>query len=180
MKNRINKIGAALTILTFGIICGIGGYELRSFTDSASSPLPISKGGTGTNSFPANSVITGNGALPMSSRGIDAVPQPSSNAVLTSGGAYNAYSSIQGAGQFIFRLGTAELGGQYITFRYDPNTKILHFSQNTGAKNFTWGAGEADRHVNIILKLPTGWKITFSDALGYQSLEGNGTHRYGG
>jgi hypothetical protein len=47
MKNRIKKIGTALTILTFGLICGIGGYELRSSTDSASSVLPISKGGTG-------------------------------------------------------------------------------------------------------------------------------------
>jgi hypothetical protein len=49
MKKKINKIGAALTILTFGLICGIGGYELRSSTDSASSVLPITKGGTGNN-----------------------------------------------------------------------------------------------------------------------------------
>jgi hypothetical protein len=32
------------------VICGIGGYELRSSTDSATSPLPIAKGGTGAKS----------------------------------------------------------------------------------------------------------------------------------
>ncbi|MDR2748827.1 MAG: hypothetical protein LBB10_02920 [Bifidobacteriaceae bacterium] len=50
MKNRINKIGAALTILTFGLICAIGGYEMNSSTDANSSVLPITKGGTGANS----------------------------------------------------------------------------------------------------------------------------------
>jgi hypothetical protein len=49
MKKKINKIGAALTVLTFGLICGISGYELQSSTDSASSVLPITKGGTGNN-----------------------------------------------------------------------------------------------------------------------------------
>ncbi|MDR2748880.1 MAG: hypothetical protein LBB10_03210 [Bifidobacteriaceae bacterium] len=49
MKKKINKIGAALTVLTFGLICGISGYELKSSTDSATSPLPIAKGGTSAN-----------------------------------------------------------------------------------------------------------------------------------
>ncbi|MDR2748986.1 MAG: hypothetical protein LBB10_03765 [Bifidobacteriaceae bacterium] len=61
MKNRMNKIqnalkqikpqkiGAAITVMLFGLICAIGGYELRSSTDGASSPLPVSKGGTGAN-----------------------------------------------------------------------------------------------------------------------------------
>ncbi|MDR2748313.1 MAG: hypothetical protein LBB10_00205 [Bifidobacteriaceae bacterium] len=61
MKNRINKIqnalkqikpqkiGAVITVLLFGLICAIGGYELNSATGGSSSVLPIAKGGTGNN-----------------------------------------------------------------------------------------------------------------------------------
>ncbi|MDR2748360.1 MAG: hypothetical protein LBB10_00450 [Bifidobacteriaceae bacterium] len=88
MKKKINKIGAALTVLTFGLICGISGYELHSSTDSVSSPLPVSKGGTGGNSFPANSVLVGNGPLSFGSRGIDTTPQNGSNNLITSDALY--------------------------------------------------------------------------------------------
>ncbi|MDR2748302.1 MAG: hypothetical protein LBB10_00145 [Bifidobacteriaceae bacterium] len=49
-KIKLQKVGTIITVLLFGLICAIGGYELRSSTDSASSPLPVSKGGTGANS----------------------------------------------------------------------------------------------------------------------------------
>jgi hypothetical protein len=77
------------------VICGIGGYELRSSTDSASSPLPVSKGGTGGNNFPANSVLVGNGSLSFSSRGIDTTPQSGSNNLITSNGVYNRTDNLQ-------------------------------------------------------------------------------------
>jgi hypothetical protein len=100
MKNRINKIqnilkqikpkkiGTIITVLLFGAICTIGGYGLRSSTDGASSPLPVSKGGTGGNNFPTNSVLVGNGPLSFSSRGIDTTPQNGSNNLITSDALY--------------------------------------------------------------------------------------------
>jgi hypothetical protein len=100
MKNRINKIqnalkqikpqkvGTIITVLLFGAICAIGGYELRSSTDGASSALPVSKGGTGGNNFPANSVLVGNGPLSFSSRGIDTTPQNGSDNLITSNALY--------------------------------------------------------------------------------------------
>jgi hypothetical protein len=106
MKSRINKIqnalkqikpqkvGAILTVLLFGAICAIGGYELRSSTDGASSPLPVSKGGTGGNNFPANSVLVGNGPLSFSSRGIDTTPQSGSNNLITSDALYQGSPAV--------------------------------------------------------------------------------------
>ncbi|MDR2748687.1 MAG: hypothetical protein LBB10_02175 [Bifidobacteriaceae bacterium] len=54
LKNKLQqikpqKIGAVITVLLFGLICAIGGYELNSATSGASSVLPIAKGGTGSN-----------------------------------------------------------------------------------------------------------------------------------
>jgi hypothetical protein len=49
MKKKINKIGTVTTVLLFGAICAIGGYELRSSTNSSNSVLPIAKGGTNAN-----------------------------------------------------------------------------------------------------------------------------------
>ncbi|MDR2748876.1 MAG: hypothetical protein LBB10_03190 [Bifidobacteriaceae bacterium] len=48
-KIKPQKIGTIITVLLFGAICAIGGYELRSSTDSNSSVLPIAKGGTSAN-----------------------------------------------------------------------------------------------------------------------------------
>jgi hypothetical protein len=54
LKNKLQqvkpqKIGAVITVLLFGLICAIGGYEINSATSGASSVLPIAKGGTGAN-----------------------------------------------------------------------------------------------------------------------------------
>ncbi|MDR2748373.1 MAG: hypothetical protein LBB10_00515 [Bifidobacteriaceae bacterium] len=49
-KIKLQKIGTIITVLLFGAICAIGGYEIRSSTDSNSSVLPVAKGGTGGNS----------------------------------------------------------------------------------------------------------------------------------
>jgi hypothetical protein len=107
MKNRINKIqdilkqikpqkiGAAITVMLFGLICAIGGYELRSSTDGASSPLPVSKGGTGGNNFPANTVLTGNGPLSFGSLGVDPSPSPSSSNIVRGGGVYDALHAVK-------------------------------------------------------------------------------------
>ncbi|MDR2748523.1 MAG: hypothetical protein LBB10_01300 [Bifidobacteriaceae bacterium] len=48
-KIKPQKIGTIITVLLFGAICAIGGYEIRSSTDSNSSVLPVAKGGTGNN-----------------------------------------------------------------------------------------------------------------------------------
>ncbi|MDR2748375.1 MAG: hypothetical protein LBB10_00525 [Bifidobacteriaceae bacterium] len=87
-KIKPQKVGTIITVLLFGLICAIGGYEIHSSTDGASSPLPVSKGGTGGNNFPANSVLVGNGPLSFSSRGIDTTPQSGSNNLITSDALY--------------------------------------------------------------------------------------------
>jgi hypothetical protein len=110
MKNRINKIqnkirqikpqkvGAALTILTLCAICGIGGYELRSSTDSNSSVLPVGKGGTGANTFAAGQALIGNGAGALTTRGIDTAPVSGSNNLITSGGVNSVNNTARNGG----------------------------------------------------------------------------------
>jgi hypothetical protein len=140
MKNRINKIGAALTILTFGVICTIGGYELRSSTDSATSPLPISKGGTSAKS--AADARTNLGMTTSVSESSTDNEFPSSRAVFN----YGSPESWKGA------------TGKYLNIKYKKYMRFLFFEVTSTALKANLAATDQYNEIS----LPEGYRPLYS------------------
>jgi hypothetical protein len=100
-RAKYSKIGFALSVAIFSVIFFLtGGLSYLEATGASStSALPLSKGGTGKNSFPSGEAIIGNGANPLTTRGIDTSPSPGSNNLITSGAANDINQiAINGAG----------------------------------------------------------------------------------
>jgi hypothetical protein len=131
MKNRINKIGATLTILTFGLICGIGGYELRSSTDSATSPLPIAKGGTSAKS--AADARTNLGMTTSVSESSTDNEFPSSRAVF-SYGSPEAWKTVS---------------GKYLNIKYKKYMRLLFVEVTSTTLKANLASGDQNNDITL-------------------------------
>lgn len=130
--------------------------QIQEYISSAELPaanitgtLPVSHGGTGTNTLASGEVLIGNGTSQVTTKAIDTVVTPSSNNLITSGAVSTALAGLTGAMHFkgkstIDLSLNANKSADPVIIGYDWSTKqsgdvVLN---STGAKEFVWNGTE--------------------------------------
>ncbi|MDR3116531.1 MAG: hypothetical protein LBT91_01640, partial [Bifidobacteriaceae bacterium] len=104
-------------IFLFGICAFISGFNINSYAASSSTILPISRGGTGANTFASGQALIGAGSNSLTTKAIDTVPTDGSANLITSG-ALKTVSNVANIGQGkktgYYTVNTADNGTQEI------------------------------------------------------------------